>query len=465
MKIRSFMCYLIIVIIFVLLSAISYGQETVEGNNDEVKYKAVFAGVGYSTALKEDGTVVAWGYNEDLDDEDRCDVPFDLKNVKSISVGGAHTIALKEDGTIVAWGDNRYGQCNVPQGLKNVKAISAGEVHSIAIKEDGTIVAWGDNIYKQCEIPPGLRNVKSVAAGMAHTVALKENGTVVAWGGNYYGQCNINGFQSVEAIEAGFYNTLALMQDGTVEGFGECYVPRGINNIEGISSSDRYFAFLDRDGTLEIYGIERNPLYGGARDYLLKELKSVKSVSCGRFHISALKTDGTIENVSCVLNNDTLSISGNISSDIYDLYKSQYLNEGFEIEVIEVKEGGTTNKDGKFRIPRITKALNSYSVKISKPGYLTRYINNINTESSGIMFGTINYPLIMFAGDINEDDTINLSDVIKLTKAFNTNSSDEGFDATCDINKDNQINLIDAMIIARNFNMTSDYNISSGSVK
>ena len=83
-----------------------------EENPNQLKFKSVAAGNGYSVALKEDGTVIAWGYNI-YDAKDRCDVPYDLSNVKSISTGGAHTLALKEDGTIVAWGYNFDGQCNI----------------------------------------------------------------------------------------------------------------------------------------------------------------------------------------------------------------------------------------------------------------------------------------------------------------------------------------------------------------
>ncbi len=58
---------------------------------------------------------------------------------------GKHSLALKEDGTVVAWGSKLWKQCNVPSGLKDVVALDAGERNSLALKEDGTVVAWGDN--------------------------------------------------------------------------------------------------------------------------------------------------------------------------------------------------------------------------------------------------------------------------------------------------------------------------------
>jgi len=116
----------------------------------------------------------------------------------------------------------------------------------------------------------------------------------------------------------------------------------------------------------------------------------------------------------------------------------------------------TTNINGTFRFPKLSENLHDFSIKISKPGYLTRHIRNISTESSGIMFGTINEPIVLLAGDVNEDDKINMADVVKMTSAFSTNSTDEQFDSSCDLNIDNQVNMIDVIILAKNFNKTSD---------
>ena len=55
-----------------------------------------------------------------------CDVPINLTNVTAITAGFEHTLALKDDGTVVAWGDNEHGQCDVPINLTNVTAIAAG---------------------------------------------------------------------------------------------------------------------------------------------------------------------------------------------------------------------------------------------------------------------------------------------------------------------------------------------------
>ena len=82
-------------------------------------------------------------------------------------------MALKQDGTVVAWGRNGDGQTRVPAGLSGVVAIAAAASHTVALKQDGTVVAWGKNDAGQTTVLAGLSGVVAIAAGVNHTVALK----------------------------------------------------------------------------------------------------------------------------------------------------------------------------------------------------------------------------------------------------------------------------------------------------
>ena len=73
-----------------------------------------------------------------------------------IAEGWDHSLALKGDGTVWAWGYNEYGELgngtnsdsNVPVqvlGLTGITAITEGWDHSLALKGDGTVWAWGYN--------------------------------------------------------------------------------------------------------------------------------------------------------------------------------------------------------------------------------------------------------------------------------------------------------------------------------
>ncbi|MGH3052833.1 MAG: fibronectin type III domain-containing protein, partial [Gaiellaceae bacterium] len=98
-----------------------------------------------------------------------------------------HSLALKDDGTVVAWGcgdGTDFGQCSVPSSLSGVTAIAAGATHSLALKGDGTVVAWGcvRADHGQCSVPNSVSGVTAIAAGASHSLALNSDGTVVAWG-------------------------------------------------------------------------------------------------------------------------------------------------------------------------------------------------------------------------------------------------------------------------------------------
>ena len=82
-------------------------------------------------------------------------------------------MALKDDGSVVAWGQTCCGISTVPAAARHgVTAIAAGVFHTVALKSDGTVVAWGDNSFGQTTVPAGLSGVTAIAAGGNHTMAL-----------------------------------------------------------------------------------------------------------------------------------------------------------------------------------------------------------------------------------------------------------------------------------------------------
>jgi alpha-tubulin suppressor-like RCC1 family protein len=128
---------------------------------------ALSAGYSHRAALKADGTVWAWGNNGygQLGDgtftNRRYDTPVQVMNLSGVialSVGSQHTLALKQDGTVWAWGYNDYGQLGdgtnthraLPVrvvNLANVTKIHAGHSHSVARRADGTVWTWGYDWY------------------------------------------------------------------------------------------------------------------------------------------------------------------------------------------------------------------------------------------------------------------------------------------------------------------------------
>ena len=187
---------------------------------DTDKAIAIEAGGWYANALKADGTVVAWYY----DDGSRVVTPVGLIDITAIAAGYFHSLALKTDGTVAAWGcDNVYfqdyihGQCDVPAGLTDVVAIAAGYAHSLALKADGTVVAWGaytdDYVsFIPIYVPAGINDVVEIAASRGVTrrsAAVKADGAVAPWPDNYT-------LRDVVSVSLGTYFDLAVKSDGTV---------------------------------------------------------------------------------------------------------------------------------------------------------------------------------------------------------------------------------------------------------
>jgi gliding motility-associated-like protein len=176
--------------------------------------------VGYrhTLAIKTDGTLWAWGSNTlgELGNGTNIDinVPIQIGNANNWStINAAHghfTTAIKTDGTLWAWGGNTWGQLgngtfnntNIPTQVgttNNWSSVSAGGGHTIALKTDGGLWAWGYNgngelgdgttINKNTPKLIGTTNSwASIDVGNVFTVSSKTDGSLYSWGYNYNGQ-------------------------------------------------------------------------------------------------------------------------------------------------------------------------------------------------------------------------------------------------------------------------------------
>ncbi|MEK7216667.1 MAG: RCC1 repeat-containing protein, partial [Chloroflexota bacterium] len=135
---------------------------------------AIAAGWSSSLALLSDGTVVTWGPN-DLGQLGNNTFGGQrlypglvlgpggtgtLSGVTSVSGAEAAHFALKSDGTIWAWGYNNHGKLGIGNtnnqaapvqvsqgtGLTFATKLVSNARHSFALKSDGTLWAWGENV-------------------------------------------------------------------------------------------------------------------------------------------------------------------------------------------------------------------------------------------------------------------------------------------------------------------------------
>jgi len=114
--------------------------------DDMGKAAAISVGWDHSLALMQDGTVYGWGFNQfgqatgtesrSIDEPMRGLVTLRgsiLSNITAVAAGNGFSLALKQDGTVIAWGCNRRGQTEVPAELSHVIAIAAGNDFCLAV--------------------------------------------------------------------------------------------------------------------------------------------------------------------------------------------------------------------------------------------------------------------------------------------------------------------------------------------
>lgn len=264
-------------------------------------------GMWYSLALKNDGTVWAWGLNNtgQLGDGTTTErtIPIQvsgLTGITTISAGGWHSLALKNDGTVWAWGSNgnyqlgdlNYTTCkSIPiqvSSLTEIKAIKAQYKYSLALKNDGTVwllgqhnkdQLWGGVITHRTPMQvSGLTDIIAITGGQYHSLALKKDGTLWAWGENSEGQLGdgtttdrntpiqVIGITGITTIAGGDFYSLALKKDGTVWAWGE-------NNTGQLGDGTT----TDRTVPVQVTG-----------------LTGIKAIVGGGSHSLALKNDGTV---------------------------------------------------------------------------------------------------------------------------------------------------------------------------
>ena len=178
-----------------------------------------------------------------------------LSDIVAVAAGGHHVLALRDDGTLYAWGHNQYGQLGIrttvtPQRtpvmvlITDVVAIAAGQYHSVALKSNGDIYTWGRNDLGQlADGNHGASLISStplyimtggaaVGAGLSHTLIVKTDGTVWGAGENGDGQLGnastidsdepvpMTGISTAVAAAAGMRHSVVLLSDGTVRAAG-----------------------------------------------------------------------------------------------------------------------------------------------------------------------------------------------------------------------------------------------------
>lgn len=259
------------------------------------------AGGTHTCALREDGRVSCWGYNEYgqlglnhnisiASPETAGEIEFPDQVVR-LSLGNVHTCALFVDGIARCWGYNSNGELGqghtMPVGGANAAAvpslepidldelsvlmIEAGDHHTCVILESKNVACWGyggegalgygndGSVYQftgAVNLGAGGSALKIVAG--RHTCSLSVTGEVKCWGYNAhgalgYGHTNNRNVPdplvsieldgTAEDIAAGLHHTCALMSSGDVRCWGRNdYGQLGFGHTSPIGDSELPFS-------------------------------------------------------------------------------------------------------------------------------------------------------------------------------------------------------------------------------
>lgn len=261
--------------------------------------------LSHAAALKTDGTLWAWAENRAgglgqsdpalqtaVQAADPVQIGSDT-NWTHIAIGAAHSLALKNDGSLWAWGQNDRGQ--IGDGTKSNKfaatqigsdrdwsAVSAGHFTSFALKNDGSLWGWGfsngpagDQLLPR-RIEAGGR-FATISANDFLLLALRSDGTLWISGANaaitasaYVKTPTPNLVQigkdnDWSEIYAGFCCFFARKKDsswwfsGMSQGSGPLPAPRRLPlsfDAWSFVAKDGHAFFLTRDGVVWLLDIQ-----------------------------------------------------------------------------------------------------------------------------------------------------------------------------------------------------------------
>lgn len=260
--------------------------------------KRLSGGYSHSLLLKDDGTVWAVEGNEHGqlgNGKQSTEITVEpiqvegLQDIIGVAAGDDHSLALRKDGTVWAWGGNENGQLGIAgtsnqlkpvqvKGLSHIVTIAAGMYESAAIQSSGEIWAWGlannvgaeDKVIRKPEqlVMPSQEMTSNefgvIAVDGTYGTALAFNGTVWMWKNAVWSRPDVatNELFQVkgltDVVSVGEF--AAVKSDGTVWTWVVNDKPEqlkqvaGITNAKSITVSNSSYYVLLQDGRVMSWG-------------------------------------------------------------------------------------------------------------------------------------------------------------------------------------------------------------------
>ncbi len=272
----------------------------------------VALGEGHACAVKTDGSLWCWGYNDrgQLGDASTISRSTPVAvigmagGVTSVAMYAGHSCAVKTDGSLWCWGSNDHGQLGdgttvdkttpiCPTGMHTqVRAVSVGLLHTCALRTDDSVWCWGRGTEGQLgnsaavtsPVPvqvQGLTGQKPVSlhSGGYFNFVILDTGMTRAWG----------------------YNSQGMLADGTIVDRSTPVSQVGMDDGALTLDGSRHFACAAApSGQLWCWGTNGDGVFGnGATGYSYTPVPtsgetSVTGVATGYSHTCVLRADGTV---------------------------------------------------------------------------------------------------------------------------------------------------------------------------
>ena len=286
----------------------------------------IAAGDSHMAVIKEDGTLWAWGLNNEnqvgvgaTEEPVSTPVQVPMDGAVSLAASSFTTSAITAEGELWNWGghdeNGKLGReaagDNVGPGkvMDRVRLVGSGPLHSAALTGDGTLWVWGSNqegqlgnggkgrhfenkyvSYTYEALPVrALDSVRNLAAGGGQTFAVLTDGSLWAWGANDRGQLGndeslfLPGEHDDSLLGETVHETVVYDEDlELMDSYGVTHIIEApyteertyiiqstpIKVMEGVDSAatDYYTIILKEDGSVWTCGRERQ-IHTGAYSY------------------------------------------------------------------------------------------------------------------------------------------------------------------------------------------------------